>query len=78
MENHWNISSVFDLALSLFWFYYVCLSDFSKVGTSDPIYSSFALSGRYFIQNDGNVSLEAKADTSIKGFERLMAGGQYL
>jgi len=54
------------------------LSDFSKVGTSDPIYSSFALSGRYFIQNDGNVSLEAKADTSIKGFERLMAGGQYL
>jgi len=49
-----------------------------KVGTSDPIYSSFALSGSYLKQNDGNVSLEAKADTSIKGFERLMAGGQYL
>ena len=56
----------------------VCLSDLSKVGTSDPIHSSFAVSGRFLKQNDGNVSLEAKADTSIKGYERLMAGGQYL
>jgi hypothetical protein len=51
---------------------------FFYFGTSDPIYSSFAVSGRFLKQNDGNVSLEAKADTSIKGFERLMAGGQYL
>jgi len=56
----------------------VCLTDFSKVGTSDPVYSSFAVSGRFLKQNDGNVSLEAKADTSIKGFEKLMAVGQYL
>jgi hypothetical protein len=54
------------------------LSDCSKVGTSHPIYSSFAISGRFLKQNDGNVSLEAKADTSVKGFEKLMAGGQYL
>jgi hypothetical protein len=56
----------------------VCQSDFFKVGSSDPRNSSFAVSGRFFKQNDGNVSFEAKADTSVKGFERLMAEGQYL
>ncbi|PNF28889.1 hypothetical protein B7P43_G03854 [Cryptotermes secundus] len=49
-----------------------------KAEGSHPTYSSLAVSGSFLKQSNGNVSLEAYADTSVQGYERLMVRGHYL